>query len=57
MEPGEYKLTEEQMSELAECFGEHSIYGFEDQVLFIDGHITPEQIMKAAEYIRKIQDK
>lgn len=51
------ELTMEQMSALADCFDEHDVYGIEDQVIHIDGCIKPEQILKAAEYIRKIQEE
>ena len=50
------ELTEEQMSALADCFDEHDVYSIEDQVIHIDGCIKPEQILKAAEYIRKIME-
>ncbi len=50
------ELTEEQMSELAECFDHHDVFGFEGSTILIDGSVDPKQILKAADFIRKIQE-
>ena len=56
-ESSEKELTEEQMSELAKCFSSHGVYGIEGNTILIDGGINPEQILKAADFIRNIIGK
>ena len=50
------ELTEEQMSELAECFDHHDVFGIEGNTILIDGGVDPKQILKAADFIRQIQE-
>jgi hypothetical protein len=49
------KLTEQQMYEVAEKFFEYDYYAIEDNVIFIDGHVSIDTILAAADYIREIQ--
>jgi len=49
-------LTEKQMDELIDKFFPHDYYGYEDDVIFIDGHISVETILKAADWIRGLED-
>ena len=47
-------LTEEQMSDVEEKFFEHDCFAIEDNVFMIDGHISVQTILDAADYIRQI---
>ena len=48
-------LTEQQMCEVAEKFFKYDYYAIEDDVIFIDGHVSIDTILAAADYIREIQ--
>ena len=50
------RLTEEQTQELAEKFFEHDYYAVEDDVMFIDGHVSVDAILAAADWIRGLED-
>ena len=49
------KLTEQQMCEVAEKFFEYGYYAIEDDVILIDGGVSIDTILAAADYIRGIQ--
>ena len=49
-------LTEQQMEELIDKFFPHDYYGYEDDVIFIDGHVSVDTILKAADWIRGLED-
>jgi len=50
----EIRLTEEQMADIEKKFFEHDCFAIEDDVFMIDGHISVQTILKAAEYIRTL---
>ena len=49
-------MTDKQMEELIDKFFLHDYYGYEDDVLFIDGHISVDTILEAADWIRGQED-
>lgn len=49
-------LTEKQMRDVEERFFEHDCFAIEDDVFMIDGHISVQTILDAADYIRTLNN-
>lgn len=54
MEKKKITLTMEQMADVKDKFFEHDCYAMEDDDFMIDGHISVQTILDAADYIRQI---
>lgn len=46
-------LSSQKMEELSEKFFPDECYGIEDDVLFLDGHVSISTILRASDWIRE----